>query len=86
MTLQAMTEAGGAPSSLSSSDGQSILIRLPERRVTLAELQRIKRRFVTLHKKAITLGSTEKGDMDWGKEKIADKFVQYVEEHVNKTT
>ena len=86
MALQATTEAGGGPASLPWSDGQSIMIRLPERRVTLAELQRIKRQFVTLHKKAITLGSTEKGNVDWGKEKIADKFVQYVEEHVNKTT
>lgn len=72
--------------SLPSSDGRSIQIRLPERRVTLAELQRIKRQFVTLHKKAITLGSTEKGDMDWGEEGIAAKFLQYIEEHVNRIT
>ena len=72
--------------SLPSPDGRSIQTRLPERRVTLAELQRIKRQFVTLHKKAITLGSTEKGDMDWGEERIAAKFVQYIEEHVNRIT
>ena len=86
MGLQAMSETGGGPASLPWSDGQSIRIMLPERRVTLAELQRIKRQFITLHKKAITLGSTEKGNMDWVEEKIAEKFVQYVEEHVNKIT
>ncbi|KAF8348071.1 chromatin associated protein KTI12 [Amanita rubescens] len=86
VALQATTESSGGSVSLPSPDGRSIQTRLPDRRVTLAELQRIKRQFVTLHKKAITLGSTEKGDMDWGEERIAAKFVQYIEEHVNRIT
>lgn len=54
-------------------------VNLPSRNVTLSELQRLKRQFVTVHKKAITLGTTEKGAVDWGEESIADKFALYIE-------
>ncbi|KAI0744184.1 chromatin associated protein KTI12 [Daedaleopsis nitida] len=54
-------------------------VTLPSRTVTLSELQRLKRQFVTVHKKAITLGTTEKGAVDWSEESIADKFALYVE-------
>ncbi|KAG6864792.1 hypothetical protein C0991_007122 [Blastosporella zonata] len=57
-------------------------ISLPTRNVTLSELQRLKRQFVTVHKKAITLGTTEKGAVDWGEESIASKFVTYLVEHM----
>jgi protein KTI12 len=57
-------------------------IALPQRTVTLAELQRLKRQFVTVHRKAITLGTTEKGAVDWSEEAIATKFVTYLEENV----
>ncbi|KAG5642443.1 hypothetical protein DXG03_002790 [Asterophora parasitica] len=57
-------------------------ITLPARNITLSELQRLKRQFVTVHKKAITLGTTERGAVDWGEESIASKFVTYLEEHV----
>ncbi|KAG6816965.1 hypothetical protein H0H87_001279 [Tephrocybe sp. NHM501043] len=57
-------------------------ISLPTRNVTLSELQRLKRQFVTVHKKAITLGTTEKGAVDWGEESIAIKFVTYLQEHM----
>ncbi|OCB89368.1 chromatin associated protein KTI12 [Sanghuangporus baumii] len=56
-------------------------VRLPARNITLSELQRLKRQFVTIHKKAITLGSTEKGTVDWSEEKVAEKFVVYLEEN-----
>lgn len=59
----------------------SIPIVLPTRNVTLSELQRLKRQFVTVHKKAITLGTTEKGAVDWREEGITSKFVTYLEEH-----
>ncbi|KAG6917421.1 hypothetical protein DXG01_002506 [Tephrocybe rancida] len=59
-----------------------ICVSLPTRNVTLSELQRLKRQFVTVHKKAITLGTTEKGAVDWGEESIANKFVTYLEEHM----
>ena len=54
-------------------------INLPSRNVTLSELQRVKRQFVTIHKKAITLGTTEKGAVDWSEDSIADKFALYIE-------
>lgn len=60
-----------------------VQLNLPARSLTLSELQRLKRQFVTVHKKAITLGSTEKGRVDWGEEQIAQKFALYVEEHLN---
>ncbi|KIL68975.1 hypothetical protein M378DRAFT_70738 [Amanita muscaria Koide BX008] len=60
-------------------------IRLPQRSITIAELQRAKRQFVMLHKKAVTLGSTDKGEMDWSEDRIATKFVRYLEEYVSHT-
>lgn len=55
---------------------------LPTRNVTLSELQRCKRQFVTVHKKAIVLGTTEKGNVDWSEESVAQKFVEYLEENL----
>jgi len=57
-------------------------VTLPSRTITLSELQRIKRQFVTAHKKAITLGTTEKGAVDWSEESIGNKFVLYAEENL----
>ncbi|THU95346.1 chromatin associated protein KTI12 [Dendrothele bispora CBS 962.96] len=57
-------------------------IQLPPRRLTLPELQRLKRQFVQVHKKAITLGTVEKGSVDWDEGKVAHKFVVYLEEHL----
>lgn len=57
-------------------------VTLPARALTLSELQRLKRQFVTVHKKAITLGTTEKGAVDWSEESIAGKFVAYLEENL----
>ncbi|KAH9942441.1 chromatin associated protein KTI12 [Epithele typhae] len=54
-------------------------VALPPRAVTLSELQRLKRQFVTVHKKAITLGAVEKGAVDWSEESVAGKFAEYVE-------
>lgn len=61
--------------------GKQVSITLPQRHITLSELQRLKRQFVTVHKKAIILGTTERGAVDWGEENIGLKFVQYIEEH-----
>ena len=55
---------------------------LPARIVTLSELQRHKRQFIAIHKKAITLGTVEKGAVDWSEGKIVDKFVTYLEENL----
>ncbi|KAI5991314.1 chromatin associated protein KTI12 [Pisolithus orientalis] len=71
---------GITPVTLSST--LQVRITLPPRNVTLSELQRLKRQFVTLHKKAITLGTTEKGAVDWSEQSVADKFVVYLEENM----
>ncbi|TFK44648.1 chromatin associated protein KTI12 [Crucibulum laeve] len=74
--------AGPVTLSLPSSPSLRPRIILPPRNLTLSELQRLKRQFVTVHKKAITLGTTEKGSVNWGEESIASKFVEYLEEHI----
>ncbi|KAF8622366.1 hypothetical protein AX15_007096 [Amanita polypyramis BW_CC] len=84
MSLQATAGPSGGIRTLTLSEKQSVPIELPEHNITLAELQRVKRQFIMLHKKAITLGSTEKGEMDWNEERIAEKFVKYLGEHVNR--
>jgi len=67
---------------LSLSASLRVHITLPSRNITLSELQRLKRHFVTVHRKAITLGTTEKGAVDWGEESITNKFVIYLEENL----
>ncbi|KAA1471698.1 chromatin associated protein KTI12 [Dentipellis sp. KUC8613] len=57
-------------------------MRLPARNLTLSELQRLKRQFVTVHKKAITLGTVEKGAVDWSEASVAQKFVVYLEDNL----
>ncbi|KAF5370832.1 hypothetical protein D9758_001840 [Tetrapyrgos nigripes] len=57
-------------------------IQLPPRRLTLSELHRLKRQFVQVHKKAITLGTIEKGSVEWDASSVAHKFAVYLEEHL----
>ena len=57
-------------------------VTLPPRHLTLSELQRLKRQFVAIHKRAVTLGTTEKGAVDWSEASVAGKFVVYLEENV----
>ena len=82
MSEQASSGGLGGTVTLVVSDEAKPTINLPSRNVTLSELQRIKRQFVTVHKKAITLGTTEKGAVDWSDKSIADKFVLYIEENL----
>lgn len=73
------------PLSLPSSTAPStvtVALTLPPRNITLSELQRLKRQFVTVHKKAITLGTTEKGAVEWSGESVARGFAAYVEENL----
>ncbi|EAU91295.2 hypothetical protein CC1G_11553 [Coprinopsis cinerea okayama7 len=62
--LAEASNAGGSGGLVTISPSQGIKARvtLPARNVTLSELQRLKRQFVTVHKKAITLGSTERDE------------------------
>lgn len=82
VTEQANSGSLGGTISLSISPGLKPRITLPPRNVTLSELQRLKRQFVTLHKKAIALGTTERGVVDWNEECVADKFVVYLQENI----
>lgn len=82
MSEQSASGGLGGPVVLSLSNGVRPTITLPARNVTLSELQRVKRQFVTVNKKAITLGTTEKGAVDWSDESIAGKFVLYIEENL----
>ncbi|EGN99747.1 hypothetical protein SERLA73DRAFT_52613 [Serpula lacrymans var. lacrymans S7.3] len=81
MNEQAASQGLGGPITLTISAIKP-RITLPPRNITLSELQRFKRQFVTVHKKAITLGTTEKGAVDWSEESIAGKFVTYLEENL----
>lgn len=79
-----MREQGSGISSggIVSMSSPRITVHMPARTVTLSELQRLKRQFVTMHKKAITLGATESGDVDWSEQGIAAKFGHYLEERL----
>ncbi|KAJ7647410.1 chromatin associated protein KTI12 [Roridomyces roridus] len=82
MDAQVATQGSGGLVTLPLSPSLQVKITLPARNLTLSELQRLKRQFVTVHKKAITLGTTEKGAVDWGEESVANKFVTYLEENM----
>lgn len=81
MTSQGSGIMPGSTVSISSASVR-IMVHMPARTVTLSELQRLKRQFVTMHKKAITLGATESGDVDWSEDGIATKFGHYLEERL----
>lgn len=82
MNEQAASQGLGLPATLSISATTNCRIALPSRGITLSELQRLKRQFVTIHKKAITLGTTEKGAVDWSEESMVQKFATYLEENL----
>ncbi|KAJ7703286.1 chromatin associated protein KTI12 [Mycena rosella] len=82
MEAQAATQGSGGLVTLPLSTSLNVHITLPARNLTLSELQRLKRQFVTVHKKAITLGTTEKGAVDWAEHSVANKFVTYLEENL----
>lgn len=82
MSEQAASGGIGGPVTLALSSTLKPRVNLPSRNITLSELQRLKRQFVTVHKKAITLGTVEKGAVDWSEESVADKFAAYVEENL----
>ncbi|KAI0339827.1 chromatin associated protein KTI12 [Trametopsis cervina] len=82
MAEQASSGGLGGSVTLSPTKDVTSTIDLPSRNITLSELQRIKRQFVTVHKKAITLGTTEKGAVDWSESSIAGKFALYIEENI----
>lgn len=82
MAEQAASGGLGGAVTLAVSATTRPRISLPARSITLSELQRLKRQFVTVHRKAITLGTVEKGAVDWGEERVAEKFVTYLEDNL----
>lgn len=72
----------GGPTTLNVSPGLNVSIGLPARTLTLSEVQRYKRSFVTVHKKAMTIGTVEKGNVDLTEDAVAHKFVEYLEENL----
>jgi protein KTI12 len=66
----------------SSSSSLKLVLNLPSRHLGLPELQRHKRQFVNTHKKAVVLGSTEKGNVEFSAESVAERFGSYLETHV----
>ncbi|KAI9458540.1 chromatin associated protein KTI12 [Russula earlei] len=82
LTEQGASGMSGGPVTFRLTETVKPQGRLPARTLTLSELQRMKRQFVTLQKKAITLGTVEKGMIDWSEERVAQKFVDYLEENL----
>lgn len=81
ISLSQAAAGGGLGGVLQVEVGQMRLpLELPARNVTLSELQRMKRQFVAVHKKAITQGVTESGEVDWSEEGVTRKFVEYLTE------
>ena len=81
MEEQGSSGVPGGRVTLNLSETLKPRVTLPARSLTLSELQRMKRQFVTVQKKAITLGTVEKGMVDWSEESVASKFVDYLEEN-----
>lgn len=67
---------------LNVSPGLYVSMNLPARTLTLSEVQRYKRSFVAVHKKAMTIGTVEKGVVDLTEDAVARKFVEYLEENL----
>lgn len=72
----------GGPITLNVPPGLDVLISLPARTLTLSEVQRYKRSFVAVQKKAMTIGIVEKGTVDLTEDAVARKFVEYLEENL----
>lgn len=81
MTEQASTGGVGGSINLVLSTTR-LRLQLPSRNVTLSELQRLKRAFVGTHKKAITLGATEKGSVDFSENSVGSKFAEYLQQNL----
>jgi len=73
----------GGPVTLNVGSSLALRIMLPMRNITLSEIQRLKRSFVGVHKKAMTIGTVEKGPVDLSEESVANKFIEYLEDNFN---
>ncbi|KAG1807241.1 chromatin associated protein KTI12 [Suillus variegatus] len=71
-------------SNTSANDNSVLCVRLtfPHHALTLSELQRLKRQFAAARQKAVTLGSTKKGRVEWGEEGVGCAFAEFSEEEL----
>ncbi len=81
MAEQGASGVLGGRVALNLSETLKTRVTLPARSLTLSELQRMRRQFVTVQKKATTLGTIEKGTVDWSEEGVAQRFVDYLEDN-----
>lgn len=72
----------GGPATLNLSPALRVSINLPARTLSLPEVQRHKRSFVAVHKKAMIIGTVEKGVVELTEDAVARKFVEYLEENL----
>jgi len=82
ITFMLSSSDSSASSTSASTEPLKLVIELPSRHIGLPELQRHKRQFVNTHKKAVVLGSTEKGNVEFSTKSIAERFGSYLETHV----
>jgi protein KTI12 len=82
MSEQASSGSTGGTITLAPTTTARFQLQLPSRNVALSELQRLKRSFVGIHKKAITLGATERGSVDFSEQCVGDKFVEYLQQNL----
>ncbi|KAG7571043.1 hypothetical protein FFLO_01007 [Filobasidium floriforme] len=64
----------------SKSSGEKFLIHLPPRAVSPSELQRLKRQFEGIQKRALVSGGTGAREGTWTEEAIAERFARYLME------
>jgi len=75
------TGGGSVPITLPSSLLKDEII-LPQRHLTLSELQRHKRQFIAVHKKALSSGMAGQAELDWAEDRIARKFIVHLRENL----
>ena len=76
--VSSMPDAGRFPISSPPASGSGLTLRLPTRRVTLSELQRMKRQFEAVQIKAHSSNGRAAGN--WGEAEVANAYVNFLQE------
>ncbi|KAJ3778749.1 chromatin associated protein KTI12 [Lentinula raphanica] len=82
--IMSAQDGSGGVVPLFPAPGYSLKLSLPTRNVSLPELSRLKRQFVTAQKKVITLGTIERGSVDWSEKGVGERFVAFLEEQLQR--
>jgi protein KTI12 len=80
--IMSQANQGGGKITLALPSKLQLTIALPSRNLTLSELQRVKRQFIAIHKKALSQSMAGKGSLDWTEGTVGQKFVDYLEENL----